>query len=106
MDIVEHAQAPRYFHNDIPLGNPLGHPYREDEHLSSIRSALDMVVNLDAPAIVRSDLRWHMGENWKENYMRVDASNRQALKDAGEENRRQRLISIAEKKETMGEKRT
>jgi len=101
LDIVEHAQAPRYLHNDMPLGNPLGHPYQESEQLASIKAALEMVVDNDGPSIVRSELRWHKGERWKENYMRVDESNQQALKDAGEKNRQERLNSIS-----MGEKRT
>lgn len=100
MDIVEHAQAPRYFHNDIPLGNPLGHPYQEDEQLKSIKMALEMIVNEDAPTTIISNLRWHKGEAWRENYMRVDDSNRQSLREAGDLNRKQRLEGIS-----SGEKR-
>jgi len=90
LDIVQTAQAPRYFHNDIPLGNPLGHPFNSAEQLATVTQALSMIDDPASPRLKMSDLRWHQGEQWRENYMRVDETNKEALKLAGEENRKQR----------------
>jgi hypothetical protein len=38
----------------------------------------------------KTDLQWHNGESWRSNYLKVDDSNREDLKLAGEENRRRR----------------
>jgi D-proline reductase (dithiol) PrdB len=100
LDIVERCGVPRYLHNDIPLGNSLGHPYRAEEQLHSVRLALSLIANSTEPVIRKSSLRWHNGESWRSNYMKVDESNREALKLAGEENRRRRREQI-----DKGEKR-
>jgi hypothetical protein len=100
LDIVDHCGVPRYLHNDIPLGNPLGHPYRTEEQLHSVRLALLLITDSTKPVISRTSLRWHKGESWRSNYMKVDESNREALELAGEENRRRRREQI-----DKGEKR-
>lgn len=94
LDIVEHCGVPRYLHNDIPLGNPLGHPFHPDEQLETVRQALDMVKNATEPTTKITSLKWQGGEEWRQNYMKIDDSNREALKLAGEENRRKRLEAI------------
>ncbi len=94
-DIVNHCKVPRYLHNDIPLGNPLGPPYKPQAHLKSVTAALKLVAESSEPVAVKTDLAWEDGEAWRENYMRVDESNREALIRMGEENRRNRKAQIA-----------
>lgn len=91
---------PRYLHNDIPLGNPLGHPYAEDEQLQSVVSALELIERATEPTIRFGQLKWHDGESWRDNYMKIDETNRETLRLAGIENRRSRLEQIEK-----GEKR-
>ena len=101
LDIVEHCGVPRYLHNDIPLGNPLGRPYQPEEQLSSVRQALRLIEEAKSPVIhINKGVTWTDGEVWRENYSRVDDSNRELLKQKGVENRRLRRERIAN-----GEKR-
>jgi D-proline reductase (dithiol) PrdB len=90
LDIVSYAMAPRYYHNDIPLGNPLGHPYNEEEHHKSVSEALHMVVDPSAPHLLLSEMLWKEGDAWRENYMKVDDSNSALLKEMGIQNRLKR----------------
>ena len=92
---------PRYLHNDIPLGNPLGHPYAPEEQLDTVRQALNLVSDATAPLTKITSLKWRDGEDWRQNYMKIDDSNRETLRLAGEENRRMRLQAIEQ-----GQKRT
>lgn len=94
-DIVTHCGVPRYLHNDLPLGNPLGKPYDRVNQHKSVLSALNMAAESEAPVAVQSDLRWRddFDESWKENYMRISESDLADLKKAGEENRAQRLAA-------------
>jgi len=91
LDIVEHCGVPRYLHVDFPLGNPLGHPYQQNEQLDVVRQALDLVHDSNSPVTSFSDLRWMGGDQWRSNYMKVDSSNAAQLRLLGEENRRTRL---------------
>ncbi|HIG44108.1 MAG: hypothetical protein ABGY96_29085 [bacterium] len=100
LDIVEHCGVPRYLHNDIPLGNPLGHPYNTDEQLDTVRQALSLLSSSAEPVVRKTAMKWHNGESWRGNYLKVDDSNREALKLAGVENRRRRREQIEK-----GEKR-
>ena len=90
LDIVSHAMAPRFYYNDIPLGNPLGHPYNAGEHYKSVSEALKMVVDPSAPHLVCSEIQWQKGDAWRENFMKVDDSNREVLKKMGVQNRLKR----------------
>ena len=94
IDIVEHCGVPRYLHVDFPLGNPLGHPYDEEEQLETVRQALRMIRDSKNPVTRLSSLKWQGGEDWRSNYMRVDESNRELLKRMGEENRENRRRMI------------
>lgn len=100
LDIVEKCGVPRYLHNDIPLGNPLGHPYAAAEQRASVASALQLVEQATAPTIRFGKLKWRGGETWRVNYMKIDETNRETLRLAGIENRRSRLEQIEK-----GEKR-
>ena len=99
LDILKHCGAPRYLFNDLPLGNPLGNPYKPEEHLLSVRQALGLVEDSESPAgIINKELEWGGNNAWRTNYMRVDDSNREALKLAGIENRWLRLQQISDLK--------
>ena len=94
-DIVTHCGVPRYLHNDLPLGNPLGKPYDKVNQRESVLKALDLAVSADQQIAVQSDLRWQDDgdESWKDNYMRITEADLIELKKAGEENRAQRLAA-------------
>lgn len=87
LDIVRHCGVPRYLFNDLPLGNPLGKPYDTAMQAESLRLALALVANATAPVVQQTPFQWSADQAWRDNYMRVDASNREALRLAGEENR-------------------
>ena len=53
----------------------------------SLRLALALVANATAPVVQQTPFQWSADQAWRDNYMRVDASNREALRLAGEENR-------------------
>jgi hypothetical protein len=99
-DIVEKCGVPRYLHNDIPLGNPLGHPYSATEQHESVASALELIEQALVPTIRFGKVKWNEGEAWRANYMAITDANREALRLAGIENRRSRLEQIEK-----GEKR-
>lgn len=89
-DIVTHCGVPRYLHNDLPLGNPLGKPFDRDMQLRSVEAALALVDSASAPIIVESGLRWSDDESWKSAFMRVDDFNRELLRQMGIANRLKR----------------
>jgi D-proline reductase (dithiol) PrdB len=93
-DIVEHCGTPRFIFNDLPLGNPLGKPFDKSMQRKSVDLALNLAETASAPGIaISTDFRWSDNEDWKENYARVDDSNRQALLQLGEENRKRRALN-------------
>jgi D-proline reductase (dithiol) PrdB len=87
MDIVSHCGVPRYLFNDLPLGNPLGKPYDTAMQAESLRLALALVASATAPVVQQTRFQWSADQTWRDNYMRVDDSNREALRLAGEANR-------------------
>ena len=89
-DIVTHSGVPRYLHNDLPLGNPLGKPFDPDMQLKSVEAALELVDSASAPVVVESGLRWSTDESWKSAFMKIDDSNRELLRQMGIENRLKR----------------
>ncbi len=95
MDIVTYCGVPRYLYNDLPLGNPLGKPDDRAAQKDSVIRALEMVDQADEPIVVESALSWSDDPSWKENYARVDDSNRELLLKMGEENRRKRAENKA-----------
>lgn len=90
MDIVTHCQVPRYLHNNLPLGNPLGEPFDEIAQLSSVKKSLSLAATATDPIVVISDLKWSGNPDWQSVYNRVDDTNREELLRMGEENRRRR----------------
>jgi D-proline reductase (dithiol) PrdB len=94
LDITEHCGTPRFIFNDLPLGNPLGKPFDQSMQRKSVDLALNLADTASAPGItISTDFRWSDNEDWKENYARVDDSNKQALLQLGEENRKQRALN-------------
>ena len=94
LDIVTWCGVPRYVFNDLPLGNPLGPPFDRQTHDRSVDIALSLLESATSPQVIDTGITWPGDENWKDNYMRVDASNRALLKRMGEENRRKRRQQI------------
>ena len=96
LDITEHCGTPRFIFNDLPLGNPLGKPFDQSMQRKSVDLALNLAETASASgAVISTGFRWADNDNWKENYARVDGSNREALLQMGEENRRQRALNHA-----------
>jgi D-proline reductase (dithiol) PrdB len=96
MDIVTHCSVPRYLHNDLPLGNPLGAPYDRQSQLQTVIAALNLAETATSPSVVVSELSWPGDDNWKDAYSRVDESNRATLQAMGAENRRKRAADRAD----------
>lgn len=95
-DIVEQCGVPRFVFNDLPLGNPIGRPYDRAMQLETVRLAVDTLEKAWAPrTTVQTPFQWE-SERWRANYMRVDDSNREALRLAGERRRAER----ADRRET------
>ena len=90
MDIVTHCGVPRYLHNNLPLGNPLGTPGDRTAQQQSVLSALQLAVEASSPTAIRSQLEWPHGMDWLTVYNRVDESNRDELRRKGDEIRRKR----------------
>ena len=94
LDITEHCGTPRFIFNDLPLGNPLGKPFDRRMQRKSVELALNLAETASIPGIaISTDFRWSNNDDWKENYARVDDSNREALLQMGEENRRRRALN-------------
>lgn len=96
-DIVTTCGVPRFLFNDFPLGNPLGKPFDRKTQRQSVEMAIDLTRSATAPgAIVTTPFRWADNDQWKENYARIDASNRDELLRLGDENRKQRKQNQAD----------
>lgn len=90
LDIVEHARVPRYLHVDFPLGNPCGRPYDRAMQKEILSQALDWLVTASEKQwLARSPVEWSHDQSWRDDYSRVDDSNREALRQRGEARRRQ-----------------
>ena len=90
IDIVEYCGVSRYLHGDFPLGNPCGKPYDKVMQLSIISQAMALLKNATAANTTqRLDCVWSEDNSWRDNYLRIDDSNRERLKIKGEQRRRQ-----------------
>lgn len=88
MDIVVHCGVPRYLHTDLPLGNPCGKPYDIEMQTAIIKQALNLVKTASTPnTIERAPFTWGDDNVWRDRYLRVDDSNRQYLRELGEQRR-------------------
>ncbi len=87
-DIVEECGVPRFLFTDFPLGNPCGKPWDAAMQSSIVGSALDLLEGAWMPRItVQTPFQWGNDE-WRDAFMRVDDSQREALAREGEERRR------------------
>ncbi len=88
-DIVEECGVPRFVFTDFPLGNPCGKPWDKEMQRSIVGMALDLLDRAWVPrTTVQTPFYWKNDE-WRDRFMRVDDSNREALAQEGEERRRQ-----------------
>lgn len=83
-DIVEECGVARFIFTDFPLGNPCGKPWDVAMQRSIMAMALDMLERAWMPrTTVQTPFRWDNDE-WRENFMRIDESNREDLAQEGE----------------------
>ncbi|MBA3027504.1 MAG: hypothetical protein FP816_01640 [Desulfobacteraceae bacterium] len=88
-DIVEECGVPRFVFTDFPLGNPCGRPWDAAMQRAIVGMALDVLNRAWMPrTTIQTPFRWDADDVWRENFMRVDESNREALARAGDERRR------------------
>jgi D-proline reductase (dithiol) PrdB len=88
-DIVEECGVARFLFTDFPLGNPCGKPWDTAMQRSIVGSALDLLERAWAPrTTIQTPYQWDNDE-WREAFMRVDDTNREALAIEGD-TRRQR----------------
>ena len=95
MDIVTHCKVPRYLHNDLPLGNPLGAPYDQERQRRSVEHALTLAVEANEPIVVVTDATWPGDPDWRSVYNRITEENREELLRLGDENRARRAADNA-----------
>lgn len=88
LDIVEHCGVPRFLFTDFPLGNPCGRPFDLEMQRQTLSMALELLTTVQAPrTTVRSPFRFSRDQSWRQNYSRVDDSNRAELRAAGDARR-------------------
>jgi hypothetical protein len=88
-DIVEQASVPRFLFTDFPLGNPTGKPYDAEMQLAITSMGLDLLESARFPrTTVQTPFSWG-DDAWRAGFMRVDESNRELLRRAGEIRKRQ-----------------
>jgi hypothetical protein len=86
-DIVEQAGVPRFVFTDFPLGNSAGKPYDVEMQRAIVGMGLDLLEEARVPRItIQTPFLWD-DDAWRAGFMRVDDSNRDALRRAGEERR-------------------
>ena len=91
-DIVEECGVPRFLFVDFPLGNPCGKPWDVPMQQALIGEAFELLVKSWQPrTTLQAPFAWTANENdlWRNRYMRVDDSNREALAEAGRKRREQ-----------------
>ena len=87
-DIVEECGVARFVFTDFPLGNPCGKPGDTDMQRAILGIALDLLERAWMPrTTIQTPYRWDNDE-WRDNFMKVDASNRETLAREGEERRK------------------
>jgi hypothetical protein len=92
-DIVEECGVARMLFVDFPLGNPCGKPGDRNMQKSMVSLALDVATSAIAPrTTVQAPVRWESND-WRAAFMRVDDSNIDALRAAGEKRRAAQVAS-------------
>ncbi|MEE9912740.1 MAG: hypothetical protein K4571_13585 [Deltaproteobacteria bacterium] len=86
-DIVEECGVARFVFTDFPLGNPCGKPWDAGMQRSILGIALDLLERAWMPrTTIQTPYQWP-DDKWRDAFMRVDDSNREALARAGQERR-------------------
>jgi D-proline reductase (dithiol) PrdB len=89
LDIVEHCGVPRFLYADFPLGNPCGVPYDHSMQLSIISEAIALLrTATSANTTERLPHIWSEDNDWRDDYGKVDDSNREELAQRGDARRR------------------
>lgn len=97
IDVVSYCGTPRYLHTDFPLGNPCGKPYDKAMQAAITLQALQLAIKASAPNTVhRTPFIWSEDNSWRDNYARVDDSNRDHLLKLGESRRQQQTTKKAQ----------
>ena len=89
-DIVEECGVPRFLFVDFPLGNPCGKPWDVPMQQGLICEAFDLLEKSWQPrTTLQAPFAWTSDGNdlWRNRYMQVDDSNREALAQAGRKRR-------------------
>ncbi len=87
-DIVEECGVARFVFTDFPLGNPCGKPWDTEMQRAILGTALDLLERAWMPrTTVQTPFQWG-NDKWRDAFMRVDDTNREALAHEGEERRR------------------
>tara|TARA_Y100001934_G_scaffold277578_1_gene376686 strand:- start:889 stop:1254 length:366 start_codon:yes stop_codon:yes gene_type:complete len=89
-DIVEECGVARFLFVDFPLGNPCGKPWDKGMQHDIVTGALELLERAWQPrTTVQRPEVWDEVDDtrWRERYMRVDDTNREALARAGEARR-------------------
>ena len=101
-DIVEHCGVPRFLFTDFPLGNPCGKPWDVEMQRRIVGQAFTLLVSATAPrTTVQAPFIWSEDPSWRERYARIDPSQAENLRKAGEARR-----AIQERLKTEGKART
>ena len=87
-DVVEHCGVPRFLFTDFPLGNPCGKPWDVEMQRRIVGHALDLLESATAPrTTVQTPFIWSEDSSWRERYARIDPSQAENLRQAGEARR-------------------
>lgn len=90
MDIIVNCGVPRYLHSDLPLGNPCGVPFDPAMQEEILKQAISLLEEANsANSILRSVAKWSGASGWRDDYSKVDESNREALRLKGQQRRDQ-----------------
>jgi D-proline reductase (dithiol) PrdB len=83
-DIVDYCGAPRFLFTDFPLGNPCGKPYDSEMQQSIVDAAFDLLESATVPRTMQQTrYRWSSDDRWRDDYLRVDPAQREALLQLG-----------------------
>ena len=89
-DIVEQCGVSRFVFTDFPLGNPTGRPYDVEMQRAIVGYGFALLESARYPrTTMQTPFVWDESGAWRDNFMRVDDSNREALQRAGALRRRQ-----------------
>jgi D-proline reductase (dithiol) PrdB len=95
-DIVEECGVARFVFSDFPLGNPCGKPWDVEMQGSIVEIAFMLLERAWMPrTTVQTPFGWD-NDGWRDAFMQVDESNREALARAGEERRRRQASAKTE----------